>query len=83
MTSDTFTGWRKATYSNGNGACVEVAAGWRKATYSNGNGACVEVAADRQVVGVRDTTQHGRGQVLQFTPTAWRTFIDTTKQANG
>ena len=26
MTSDTFTGWRKATYSHGNGGCVEVAA---------------------------------------------------------
>jgi hypothetical protein len=26
MTSDTFTGWRKATYSHGNGDCVEVAA---------------------------------------------------------
>jgi Domain of unknown function (DUF397) len=27
MTSDTFTGWRKATYSHGNGDCVEVATG--------------------------------------------------------
>jgi Domain of unknown function (DUF397) len=26
MTSDTFTDWRKATYSHGNGACVEAAA---------------------------------------------------------
>jgi hypothetical protein len=27
MTSDDFTGWRKATYSHGNGDCVEAAAG--------------------------------------------------------
>lgn len=26
MTSDTFTDWRKATYSHGNGNCVEAAA---------------------------------------------------------
>jgi hypothetical protein len=26
MTSDRFTGWRKATYSHANGDCVEVAA---------------------------------------------------------
>jgi hypothetical protein len=26
MTSDTFTDWRKATYSHANGDCVEVAA---------------------------------------------------------
>ncbi|HUN31808.1 MAG TPA: DUF397 domain-containing protein [Trebonia sp.] len=27
MTSDNFTTWRKATYSHGNGDCVEVAGG--------------------------------------------------------
>jgi hypothetical protein len=26
MTSDNFTTWRKATYSHGNGDCVEIAA---------------------------------------------------------
>jgi len=40
--------WRKSTYSNGHGACVECAPGpgtvWRKATAIIGNGACVEVA---------------------------------------
>jgi hypothetical protein len=29
MTSKNFTTWRKATYSHGNGACVEVAANRR------------------------------------------------------
>lgn len=75
MTSDTFTGWRKATFSHANGACVEVAVGWRKATYSHGNGDCVEVAVNRQAVGVRDTAQDGRGPVLQFPAAAWQIFI--------
>jgi hypothetical protein len=60
MTSDTFTGWRKATYSHANGDCVEV-------------------VADRRIVGVRDTMQQGRGPVLAFGATAWRTFIGTAK----
>lgn len=79
MTSDTFTGWRKATYSHGNGACVEVAATWRKATYSHANGDCVEVAADRQVVGIRDTVQYGRGPVLEFPAAAWSAFTGNAK----
>ena len=29
MTSDTFTDWRKATYSHANGDCVEIAANQR------------------------------------------------------
>lgn len=49
--------------------------GWRKASYSGQNGGCIEVAADRTVVGVRDTRQHGRGPVLEFPETAWRAFI--------
>jgi hypothetical protein len=77
MMSDTFTDWRKATYSHANGSCVEVAVGWRKTSYSHGNGACVEVAADRQVVGVRDTVQRGHGPVLEFSAAAWRAFIDS------
>jgi hypothetical protein len=60
MTSGTFTGWRKATYSIGNGNCIDV-------------------AADQKVVGVRDTTQYGRGPVLEFGMAAWRAFIGTTK----
>ena len=63
MTSDTFTGWRKATYSHANGDCVEV-------------------AADQHVIGVRDTTQARRGQVLEFPATAWRAFIATVRRVN-
>jgi hypothetical protein len=80
MTSDTFTAWRKATYSHANGSCVEVAVGWRKASYSAGNSGCVEVAAGSQVVGVRDTMQFGRGPALQFSAAAWRAFIASAKR---
>ena len=78
MTSEECTGWRKASYSQQGGSCVEVA-GWRKASYSHQGGGCVEVAAERSVVGVRDTTQHGRGPVLQFPEAAWRAFIAGTR----
>jgi hypothetical protein len=37
------TGWRKSSYSNGTGECVEVAT-WRKSSYSNSQGNCLEVA---------------------------------------
>jgi hypothetical protein len=80
MTSNKFTGWRKATYSHANGDCVEV--GWRTSTYSAGNAECVEVAARQQVVGVRDTKQLGVGQVLEFTAAAWVAFIANAKRAS-
>ena len=79
MMSDTFTGWRKATYSHGNGACVEVTTGWRKSTYSHGNENCVKVAAARRVIGVRDAMQRGQGSVLEFGAEAWRAFIGAAK----
>lgn len=80
MTSEEFTGWRKASYSSANGGCIEVAsASWRKASYSGTNGGCIEVAADQAAVGVRDTKQHGRGPVLEFPGSAWRAFIAETK----
>lgn len=52
---------------------------WRKSSYSAANGECVEVGADRRVVGVRDTKQHGNGIALKFPAQAWRTFIDEAK----
>ncbi|MGH3166362.1 MAG: DUF397 domain-containing protein [Trebonia sp.] len=35
----------------------------------------MEVAANGCVVGVRDTTQHGAGPVLEFSPATWRAFV--------
>jgi hypothetical protein len=52
---------------------------WRKAAYSVGNGNCVEVGASLRAVGVRDTVQRERGPLLEFSPVAWRAFIDAAK----
>jgi Domain of unknown function (DUF397) len=51
--------------------------GWRKSRRSNSSANCVEVGTDpgRRVVGVRDSKQHGRGPVLEFTAPAWRAFV--------
>jgi Domain of unknown function (DUF397) len=65
-------GWRKASYSNGSGECVEVGL-WRKASYSNGQGNCVELADGTSVVLVRDTKNRDGG-TLVFTANAWRAF---------
>jgi hypothetical protein len=95
MTSDDFSAWRKAPYSEVNADCVEVGwrktnyseadancveVGWRKASHSAANADCVEVGADRRVVGVRDTKQQGVGPVLEFPAAAWRVFIAAAKE---
>jgi hypothetical protein len=54
--------------------------GWRTSSYSSGNGNCVEVAlAAARGVGVRDSKQHGRGPVLEFSAAQWAAFIDAAK----
>jgi hypothetical protein len=77
--NDRFTGWRKASYSGGSGACVEVAAGWRKSSYSDANGNCVEISGAERVIGVRDTKQRGAGLVLEIPGSAWRAFLSEVK----
>jgi hypothetical protein len=71
-------GWRKSSYSNGNGGqCVEVGAlPWRKSSYSNGGGSnCVEAGHVPGAVLVRDTKDHGAGPVLRVSAETWRAFI--------
>jgi hypothetical protein len=54
---------------------------WRTASYSsNGGGNCVEVAGHKNRVLVRDT-QARSGNVLWFSPDAWRRLVDQVKTA--
>lgn len=61
--------WRKSSFSDAQGACVEVA--WRKSSFSGGgNGACVEVAWPQPLVAVRDS-KHPTGPTLAFPRAMW------------
>jgi hypothetical protein len=69
--------WRKSSYSDTNGTCVEIAT-WRKSTRSDTNGSCVEVGDAARAVLVRDT-QNRDGAVLAVPAQAWERFIATVK----
>jgi hypothetical protein len=65
---------------------AEVSPGWRKSSYSgNGGAQCVEAGHAPGTILVRDTTQHGRGPVLQVPPVAWRRLTTAIRagQATG
>jgi hypothetical protein len=72
--------WRKSTYSNGQGSCVEVAGAWHKSSHSNSNSNCVEVRAGQpDTVAVRDSKDRG-GPELGFTAGAWAAFVRGVRQ---
>jgi hypothetical protein len=51
---------------------------WVKSSRSNGTQDCVEVntsAAGRDLIGVRDSKDQGRGPVLLFTRAEWAAFL--------
>lgn len=53
---------------------------WRKSSYSGDGGAsCVEIGQIHGAILVRDTKQHGHGQVHRFPATAWREFVADIK----
>jgi len=66
--------WRKSTYSNAQGDCVEVGLTWRKSTHSNGTGNCLEVATETRAVLIRDTTNRS-GATLTVPAQAWRVLL--------
>jgi hypothetical protein len=51
---------------------------WIKSTYC-GSGACVEVALHPSSIFVRDAKQSANHDVLPFSKSAWRTFIEQVK----
>jgi hypothetical protein len=73
MKDFSYTGWRKSSYSTSSANCVEVAFARRTGSATD------EPRIASQLVGVRDSKQHGRGPVLEFSAAAWNTFLDTTK----
>jgi len=71
--------WRKSTYSNNGGSCVEAATVWRKSTYNGNGGDCAEVARGMpDVVAVRDSKDPD-GPKLAFTPDEWKAFTRIVK----
>ncbi|WP_190818712.1 DUF397 domain-containing protein [Saccharopolyspora pogona] len=94
MQRDEATLWRKSSYSQGQGTCVEVGwrkssysphndncveVGWRKSSRSGGNGGnCVEVGIGFDAVGIRDTKDRDGGH-LRVTPARWQAFLRAVK----
>jgi hypothetical protein len=68
--------YRKSTYSQVYGNCVEVDA-FRKSSHSFANGGCVEVG-DGSAIAVRDTTNREGGTLL-FTSDAWEKFTGSLR----
>ncbi|EFL01943.1 conserved hypothetical protein [Streptomyces sp. SPB78] len=72
--------WRKSTYSNNGGSCVEAAANWRTSSYSENGGNCVEVATNTpHTIPLRDSKTPA-GPHLCLTPTAFTTFVASVQR---
>lgn len=72
--------FRKSTYSQGNGACIEVGSpAWVKSTYSGGTNNCIEVNAPTSAaIGVRDS-KIDDSPVFTVAPGAWTAFLELAR----
>lgn len=70
--------WTKATASNSQGNCAELAP-WIKATATDATGQCVEMQAGRLGVKVRDS-KNPDGARLYFTREEFAAWIDGAKR---
>ena len=55
-----------------------VLTGWFKSSYSNAGGSCVETKLTTDATLVRDSKdRRPDSPVIEFSPTAWTSFLDT------
>ncbi|MDX3387627.1 DUF397 domain-containing protein [Streptomyces niveiscabiei] len=68
--------WRKSSYSENGGACVEVAtSAWRTSSYSNNGGQCVEIAPTPTTTLIRDSKSLPDAPTLRIPTPAFTAFL--------
>lgn len=67
--------WRKSSYSQGNGNCVQV--GWTKSSFSNGSSACVEVRGDDDAIYLRESDDPD--MIVTTSRAKWEAFLAGAK----
>jgi hypothetical protein len=79
--------WRKSSYSNYNGNCVEAAAldgaAWRKSTHSNANGECVEATTLASPAWQKSTYSGNGGNCVEIAGTGPAVAVRDSKNPSG
>lgn len=63
--------WRKSSFSQGNGNCVEV--GWAKSSFCRNASSCVEVRGDADAIYLRESDDPD--VVVTTTRSKWDAFV--------